>query len=80
MDDFTVLRDSFRRDLRIRNRAPRTIDAYIESCDRLSAWARSQGLGGGLSWHLRHVWRQKKINPNYCDKETVELVNGEFAP
>jgi site-specific recombinase XerD len=43
-DDFDLLRDSFRRDLKLRNKADRTIGAYVESCDRFIAWARSQGL------------------------------------
>jgi site-specific recombinase XerD len=43
-DNFELLRDSFRRDLRLRNKADRTIGAYVESADRFIAWARSQGL------------------------------------
>src|ERR687897_2261004 len=43
-DDFELLRDSFRRDLRLRNKADRTIGAYVESVDRFIAWARSHGL------------------------------------
>ena len=43
-DNFELLRDSFRRDLRLRNKADRTIGARVESTDRFIAWARSRGL------------------------------------
>ena len=43
-DDFDLLRDSFRRDLRLRNKAERTIGAYVESVDRFADWARGCGL------------------------------------
>lgn len=54
-DDFELLRDSFRRDLRLRNKADRTIGAYVESVDRFAAWARSQGLTSVTEVTREHV-------------------------
>ena len=39
-----LLRDSFQREMRLRNRTDRTIAAYMESVDRFIGWARSRGL------------------------------------
>jgi site-specific recombinase XerD len=55
MDDFDLLRDSFRRDLRLRNKADRTIGAYVESVDRFTGWARSQGLTSVTQVTREHV-------------------------
>lgn len=56
-DDFELLRDSFRRDLRLRNKADRTIGAYVESVDRFTGWARSQGLTSVTQVTREHVRR-----------------------
>jgi site-specific recombinase XerD len=54
-DDFELLRDSFRRDLRLRNKADRTISAYIESVDRFIAWARGQGINSVTQVTREHI-------------------------
>jgi site-specific recombinase XerD len=54
-DDFALLRDSFRRDLRLRNKAERTIGAYIESCDRFIGWARAHGLTSVTEVTREHI-------------------------
>ena len=54
-DNFELLRDSFRRDLRLRNKADRTIGAYVESTDRFIAWARSRGLTSVTQVTRAHV-------------------------
>jgi len=57
-DTFDLLRDSFRRDLAIRNKSPNTITAYIESVNRISSWARDQGLigPGDVTRHHVRAW------------------------
>lgn len=42
--DLELLRDSFRRDLRLQNKADRTVSAYIESVDRFVGWAHGVGI------------------------------------
>lgn len=57
MDSFTLLRDSWCRDLRARNKAPRTIQAYTESVDRFIAWCGAQGIAEPSAvtrHHIRH--------------------------
>ena len=54
-DDFELLRDSFRRDLRLRNKADRTIGAYVESVDRFITWARAHGLTSVTQVTREHV-------------------------
>src|SRR2546430_13165654 len=43
-DDFQLLRDSWMRDLRLQNKSPNTITAYLESAEKFTVWARSQKL------------------------------------
>src|SRR5918995_5507905 len=63
-DDFELLRDSFRRDLRLRNKADRTIGAYIESVDRFIAWARPHGLTSVTQVTRKHVraWLEELLD------------------
>ena len=63
-DDFELLRDSFRRDLRLRNKADRTIGAYVESVDRFIAWARSHGLTSVTQVTRGHVraWLEELLD------------------
>lgn len=63
-DDFALLRDSFKRDLRLRNRAPRTVAAYVESIDRFADWARGQGLGSvtDVSRHHIRAWLETELD------------------
>jgi site-specific recombinase XerD len=62
-DDFELFRDSFRRDLKTRNKADRTIAAYIESVDRFTAWARRQELAGVATVTKHHVraWIEEEL-------------------
>ncbi|HEY9378131.1 MAG TPA: phage integrase N-terminal SAM-like domain-containing protein, partial [Jiangellaceae bacterium] len=63
-DDFELLRDSFRRDLRLRDKADRTIGAYVESVDRFTAWARAQGLTSVTQITRAHVrsWLEELLD------------------
>jgi len=63
-DDFDTLRDSFRRDLRVRNKADATIAAYIESCNRIATWARKQGLTSPaeVTRHLVRAWLDELLD------------------
>jgi len=54
-DDFRLFRDSFKRDLRIRNKAPSTITAYVESVDRFITWARDHDLTSVRAVTRHHV-------------------------
>ena len=60
----TLLRDSFKRDLRLQNKAPRTIDAYIESVDRFIAWAHGEGLSSVTQVTRHHVrsWLELELS------------------
>lgn len=62
--DFITLRDSFRRDLRARNRAKRTIEAYIESTDRFIAHASSAGLAyaADVTKHDIRAWVDAELD------------------
>jgi site-specific recombinase XerD len=70
-DDFDLFRDSFRRDLKMLNKADRTIAAYIESVDRFTAWARAQGLLSVTEVTRRHIkdWIAEEL-----DKVSAQTV------
>lgn len=57
IDEFDALRDSFRLDLRLRNRSVNTITAYLESVERISRWLRADGLAGPGEVTKNHVRR-----------------------
>lgn len=76
-DDFELLRDSFRRDLRLRNKADRTIGAYVESCDRFTAWGRSQGLTSVTQVTRGHVrWWLGELLDTVSAQTTVRHHSG----
>src|SRR5215467_12405000 len=55
--DFDALRESFRLDLRLRNRSPNTITAYMESAVRISGWMTAAGLTSVTQVRKDHVRR-----------------------
>jgi site-specific recombinase XerC len=55
--DFDTLRESFRLDLRLRNRSPNTVVAYMESAVRIGDWMRAAGLTSVREVTRDHVRR-----------------------
>ena len=53
--DFDTLRESFRLDLRLRNRSPNTITAYMESANRVAVWMRAAGLTSVTQVTKNHI-------------------------
>lgn len=55
--DFDTLRESFRLDLRLRNRSVNTVTAYMESVVRIGAWMTAAGLSSVTEVTRDHVRR-----------------------
>jgi site-specific recombinase XerD len=53
--EFSSLVDSWRRDLRARNLAPKTIKTYGESADQFTVWLSEQGVTGPAAVSRDHV-------------------------
>lgn len=53
--EFSSLVDSWRRDLRARNLAPKTVKTYGESADQLAVWLDSQGVDGPAAVTRDHI-------------------------
>jgi site-specific recombinase XerD len=53
--EFSSLVDSWRRDLRARNLAPKTIKTYGESADQFAAWLDEQGVAGPAAVARDHI-------------------------
>lgn len=64
MDDFDVLRDSWRRDLRSRNLSPKTVSAYVDAVDHLAEWARGEGLTSvrDVTRHHLRAWLDSEMD------------------
>jgi site-specific recombinase XerD len=63
-DELSALAASFRRDLRIRNRADSTIRAYMESVERFSGWCRERELTSPAQVTREHIraWLTEELD------------------